>query len=294
MSFDVSDVLRDEDVRLPGGPRLAVRRADGDRRPFLLVHGLASNARIWDGVALRLADAGHPVVAVDQRGHGRSEQVDEGYTTPQCAEDLRALCGELGLVGDRAPVVVGASWGGNVVVHFAAAATEHGGVAGVALVDGGFIWLGARYPTFEQCWAELAPPVIGDVSLAEMSRRFREWFADFPPEGVEGQLANLTADADGRAVARLARDHHRQILRSLWELDPAPLFPQVTVPALVAVAVPADAPDDRPGPERAAALLPDAVVSRYVGAHHDLGAQQPDRLAAELLELATRAEGVRS
>jgi pimeloyl-ACP methyl ester carboxylesterase len=290
----VGDVLRDDEVRLPGGPRLAVRRAEGAGRPFLLVHGLASNARIWDGVGRRLADAGHEVVAVDQRGHGRSEQVADGYTTPQCAQDLHALCGQLGLVGDRAPVAAGASWGGNVVVHWAADAAAHGGVAGVALVDGGFIRLGERFATFEQCWAELAPPVIGDVSYAEMSRRFREWFADFPPEGIEGQLANLTEDADGRAVARLTRDHHQQILRSLWELDPTPLLPRVTVPVLVAVAVPADGPHPRPGPAQAAALLPDVVVSRYVGGHHDLGAQQPDRLAAELLELAARAEAVRS
>ena len=86
-----SDPLYDDEVRLPGGPRLALRRADGDRRPFLLVHGLSSNARLWDGIARRLAEAGHQVVAVDQRGHGRSEQVDDGYTTAQCAADLAAL-----------------------------------------------------------------------------------------------------------------------------------------------------------------------------------------------------------
>ena len=38
-------------------------------RPWLLVHGLASNARLWDGVAWRLAQQGHPVVAVDPRPH---------------------------------------------------------------------------------------------------------------------------------------------------------------------------------------------------------------------------------
>ena len=45
----------------------------GEPVPFLLVHGLASNARMWDGVAQRLADAGHPVATVDLRGHGRSK-----------------------------------------------------------------------------------------------------------------------------------------------------------------------------------------------------------------------------
>jgi pimeloyl-ACP methyl ester carboxylesterase len=280
--------LYDDEVRLPGGPRLALRRGDGERRPFLLVHGLSSNARLWDGTAARLLAAGHQVVAVDQRGHGRSEQVPDGYDTPQCAADLAALCGELGLVGDRAPVVAGQSWGGNVVLHLAA---EHGGAAAAAFVDGGFIWLGERYPTFDECWAELAPPVLDGVPYAELVERFHGWFAGFPPEGVEGQVANLV-EVDGTARPRLTREHHRDILRSLWEIDPRPLFGKVDVPALIAVAVPADGDDPRTGLRLAEEQLPDVVVSRYVGAHHDLHAQQPDRMAADLLALAARADAV--
>jgi pimeloyl-ACP methyl ester carboxylesterase len=280
--------LYDDEVRLPDGPRLALRRGDGrgDRRPFLLVHGLSSNARLWDGTAARLVAAGHPVVAVDQRGHGRSEQVPDGYTTPQCAADLAALCGELGLVGDRAPVVAGQSWGGNVVLHLVA---EHGGVAAAAFVDGGFIWLGERYPTFEECWAELAPPVLDGMTVADISERFRDFFDGFPPEGVAGQLANLT-EVDGTARARLTREHHREILRSLWEIDPRPLYGKVDVPSLIAVAVPADDADPREGLRVAEERLTDVVVSRYVGAHHDLHAQQPDRMTADLLALAERAD----
>ena len=280
--------LYDDEVRLPGGPRLALRRGAGPGRPFLLVHGLSSNARLWDGTAARLVAAGHEVVAVDQRGHGRSEQVAAGYDTPQCAADLAALCVELGLVADRAPVVAGQSWGGNVVLHLAA---EHGGAAAVAFVDGGFIWLGERYPTFDQCWAELAPPVLDGMTLTDLTERFRDFFDGFPPEGVAGQLANLT-EVDGFARARLTREHHRDILRSLWEIDPRPLFGKVDVPSLIAVAVPEDGDDPRDGLQVAAEQLPDVVVSRYVGAHHDLHAQQPDRMAADLLALAARAEAV--
>ena len=47
------------------GLKLHVRRWDGDGIPFVLVHGLASNARTWDVVARELHAAGHPVVAVD-------------------------------------------------------------------------------------------------------------------------------------------------------------------------------------------------------------------------------------
>ncbi len=61
-----------------GSPDLHASPGPGPA-PFLLVHGLASNARTWDGVAARLAAEGHPVVAIDQRGHGLSDKPDDGY-----------------------------------------------------------------------------------------------------------------------------------------------------------------------------------------------------------------------
>src|SRR5215468_3851938 len=47
----------DERVQVPG-TALHVRRWPAAGRPFLLVHGLASNARLWDGVAAVLAARG--------------------------------------------------------------------------------------------------------------------------------------------------------------------------------------------------------------------------------------------
>ncbi|MEZ4718179.1 MAG: hypothetical protein R2851_19105 [Caldilineaceae bacterium] len=38
----------------PQSLALHVREWPGDRQPFVLVHGLASNARTWDQVAARL------------------------------------------------------------------------------------------------------------------------------------------------------------------------------------------------------------------------------------------------
>src|SRR6266540_576228 len=61
------------------------------RRPFVLVHGLSSNARLWDGVAGRLAAHGHPVYAVDLRSHGESDRPAEGYDTATAAADLDAV-----------------------------------------------------------------------------------------------------------------------------------------------------------------------------------------------------------
>ena len=46
--------------------------------PIVLVHGLASNAMLWEGAAIALSSLGHLVTAVDLRGHGLSEKPDTG------------------------------------------------------------------------------------------------------------------------------------------------------------------------------------------------------------------------
>ena len=67
------------DRAVPGdGVSLHARDWGGNGQAVVLLHGLASNARIWDGVAPRLAGAGLRVVALDQRGHGASDQPASG------------------------------------------------------------------------------------------------------------------------------------------------------------------------------------------------------------------------
>src|ERR687889_308919 len=66
------------DRAVPGdGIPLHVRDWGGGGRAVVLLHGLASNARIWDEVAPRLVGAGLRVVALDLRGHGDSGQPGE-------------------------------------------------------------------------------------------------------------------------------------------------------------------------------------------------------------------------
>jgi len=70
------------DRSVPGDGITLYARDWGDgsaAHPIVLLHGLSSNARIWDGVAPRLAGAGLWPVAIDQRGHGESGQPSSGY-----------------------------------------------------------------------------------------------------------------------------------------------------------------------------------------------------------------------
>ena len=138
-----------------GGASDVAGRGDSTGEPtsFLLVHGLASNARMWDGVAERLSEAGHPVATVDLRGHGRSAKPDAGYDVATVADDLATLIERLGF--DR-PIAAGQSWGGNVVLELSARHPES--VRAIACVDGGWLDLQAAFPDWDACRTALAPP----------------------------------------------------------------------------------------------------------------------------------------
>ena len=259
--------------------RLRHRAAAGTGTPFLLVHGLSSNARLWDEVAVALAAAGHPSWAVDLRGHGESDAPESGYDTATAADDLAAVIDALGL--DR-PVVAGQSWGGNVVVRLAAAHPKLPGAVG--LVDGGWIDLHSAFPDWESCERVLRPQDIDGRPADAMRQWLESAHADWSATAKEATLANMRVRPDGTMERRLTIPRHLDILRSMWDDPPGPDLPRVTVPALL---LPATGPDDeRAAPvHRAAAALPAATVRWYPGSDHDLHAQHPDLLAADLLTL---------
>ncbi len=68
----------------------------GAGTPILLIHGLASTVHIWDLVAPHLTTHGH-VIALDQRGHGLTEQPDAGYDFATITADLANFAAALGI-----------------------------------------------------------------------------------------------------------------------------------------------------------------------------------------------------
>lgn len=267
--------------------RTLERGMQHDARPFLLVHGLASNARMWDGVADELARHGHPVVAVDQRGHGRSSKPDDGYDFATVVGDLLVLIESLGWT---APVVVGQSWGGNVVVELAA--SHPTAVAGVVAVDGGFIELADRFHTWDECRVTLAPPRLVGTPASTIERWIREAHADWPESGIVGSLSNFEIREDGTIAPWLSFDRHMMILESLYHHRPSTRYGSITAPALL---VPADTGsvewthDKRIAVEAALAALRDGQVRWFSPAHHDIHAQHPIELAEVLLDFVQEA-----
>lgn len=262
----------------------ARRWSGGDGRPVLLVHGLASNARLWDEVGARLAAAGHPVVAVDLRGHGSSASVPDPVPGPgptlTAAADLAEVLAALGWA--RA-VVAGQSWGGNVVLQLAA--DRPGLVHGLALVDGGWLHLGDRWLSLAAAWTVLAPPSFEGVTASALRARLAASHPDWSPAAIAATVANLREHGDGTVRARFDRDRHREVVASLLLHRPREVYAKVRCRTLLLAALPGP-PGSRELVDEAAAALPHAELVEFPGADHDLHAQHPDRVAALIGTLA--------
>jgi pimeloyl-ACP methyl ester carboxylesterase len=280
----MSDRVTESRVTVAPGVTLHVERRDGDPTlaPFVLVHGLASNLRLWDGVAEELAARGHTVVALDQRGHGRSDAPESTYGNATAVADLYAAIGALGLVR---PVVAGQSWGGNVVLEYGCRFPQE--TRGIVCVDGGIIELADWFPSWEACVAAMTPPTLTHLTLAELEARIRASSPQLPERGVAAALECFRVREDGRIEPRLARHRHLQIVRSLWEARPSARYKELTVPTLLVLADTGDAARTerkRHAEARARASAPYVRSHWFSPALHDVHSQYPDRVAALLAD----------
>ena len=221
-----------------------VRPEGGDRQePILLIHGFASNHRVnwvdprWTGV---LSHDGRRVIALDNRGHGRSQKLyDPGaYHTETMAGDALRLLDFLGL--DRVDVM-GYSMGARIGAFLTVAHGERvrslvlGGLGG-HLVDSVGLPIGIAEALEAPALAGLSDP---------MQRLFRGF-----AESTGGDL---------RALAACIRGSRQ----SLSPLELARIF----CPTLIAIGTRDDIAGD---PRKLGALIPDAETLDIPGRDHNL------------------------
>lgn len=256
---------------------------------YLLVHGLASNARLYDGVAEELTGNGAVAAAVDLRGHGRSDKPETGYDYETLTADLLAVLDHLaGRPGwPSRVIVVGQSFGANLVLELAARHPER--LAGAVCIDGGTIDLRRRFSSFEEVSEVLRPPSLIGTPLSELESRFREGHPDWPEAGIAGSLANFEVRPDGTVAPHLSLDNHLRILRTMWESSPTDLYGRLEVPVLFIPARSAGAPAGWAAAKEESTAEATSSIERatasWIEGDHDLHAQHPKEVA-QLLEQA--------
>ena len=259
----------------------------GSGQPVVLLHGLASNCRIWDLVAPILSSQ-FRTLALDQRGHGRSFKPDSGYDFATVVSDLDGFTSAVGI---QNPVLVGHSWGGDVALEYAVA--NPGKVRGLCFVDGGTIEISGRPNwTLEDAKHEMAPPVWKSVTLEAFRARLRSRSIAMDDDLVEQiVLANFRALEDGTITSRLSRDNHFKIIEALWEHRPSELYPHVECPVLM---MPARQRNGAPSPTRrfwregaiarAESLLPRSKTVWMEDSIHDVPLQRPSLVASTIVD----------
>ena len=257
--------------------------------PILLVHGLASNARIWDLTAPLLA-RDFRVAAIDQRGHGQSDKPTDDYAIATIAGNLVGVVHALGWIR---PLIVGHSWGANVALQLAA---DHPALpGGIVLLDGGTTELAALM-SLEETLERLAPPRLAGTPRAAFLEGLRaRWAAEPLSQAIEDAImGNFAIDAEDRIAPHLTYENHLKIVRAMWEQRPTQLFARIACPTLI---VPAEMPptDERAAQwldlkRRSVAAAATAIPhARVVWAHdsiHDVQLQRPEWLAETIATFA--------
>jgi pimeloyl-[acyl-carrier protein] methyl ester esterase len=87
--------------------------SSGTGNPVLLIHGWSFNSRVWKGQIEQLKNY-FQVIAVDVRGHGKSETGKDGFSLQQVASDLDKILKKLEL---NEVNVVGWSMGGSIAIR---------------------------------------------------------------------------------------------------------------------------------------------------------------------------------
>jgi pimeloyl-ACP methyl ester carboxylesterase len=203
----------------------------GEGEPLVLLHGLTGTGDDWRHVfdldALALS---HHVIRPDARGHGRSTNPSGAFTFRQCARDVLALLGALGVEHARA---IGVSLGAKTLLHLAT--EQPGRLSAMVLVSATprfpegtravFRAAAAASHTPEEWTAMRARHIQGDEQIAALwalPRRFAEDPTDmaFGPDTlarVEARTLVVSGDRDPLYPVELAVELFRGIPRaSLW------------------------------------------------------------------------------
>ncbi|MER7820882.1 alpha/beta hydrolase [Streptomyces sp. NPDC096153] len=253
-------------IDVSGGHLVVKEEGTGDGAVVMLHAGVADH-RMWDSVTATLRQ-GHRVVRYDLRGFGESSPAAQPFRD---ADDLITVMDSLGVAE---AVLVGASYGGKVVLE--AAALHPDRVQGLVLFAPprpGHEWSEAveRYAEAEEAALD-----AGDLDLA-VRVNMDMWVRG--PERSWDEALGRHAEAIRESMrVSLANQKYRDEFGE----SPEPAFDDnlgtIETPAVVAVGT-QDVVDFQQIAEHLAGSLPNAELVRFSGTGHLIGLERPDEAA---------------
>ena len=253
-----------------------------EAQPIVFHHGWPLSADDWDNQMLFFLAEGYRVIAIDRRGHGRSDQVSEGHDMDHYASDASAVVESLDL---RNAVHVGHSTGGGQVARYVAKYGQpQGRVAKAVLVS-------SVPPLMVKTDANPGgtPVEVFDGFRKALAANRAQFYLDvasgpfygFKRDGADvsqGTIQNWWR----QGMIGSAKAHYEGI-KAFSETDQTEDLKTITVPVLVM-----QGDDDQVVPYKNAALLQDkllanSVLKIYPGFPHGMHTTHADTINADIL-----------
>lgn len=259
-------------IEVEPGVRIFVQDL-GEGSPVVLVPGFGMTHEVWDRQVRVLTGAGHRVICLDQRGHGRSDKPLAGYEVDRLASDVVAVVDALEV---DTFALAGWSFGGQV--SFRVAARIPARVTKLLIIGSNAV-RATRSPDFP-FGADQTSTVATMVSL-ESANRFaarrqtiRSAFASEPdPTLLEWMVQQFAMMPSWSAVA----GYH-----SMLETDLTEDVAAVTMPVLQ-VNGDSDPLHSRSGADWLTERLSDARLAELPGCGHFPMFEAPDEFDQALL-----------
>lgn len=176
-----------------GGLRIAADSWGDPAGPLVVLqHGGGQTRHAWKGTGEALGKAGYHAVAFDARGHGDSDWPPDGvYSQDVMVEDLKCVVAAL---GNRRPVLVGASMGGGT--SLVAIGEDHVDATALVLVD---ITPRIEPEGVEKIMAFMRERPEGFASLEEVAEAISRYQPHRRrPANLDGLAKNVRVGEDGR------------------------------------------------------------------------------------------------
>lgn len=253
-----------------------------EAQPIVFHHGWPLSADDWDNQMLFFLAEGYRVIAIDRRGHGRSDQVSEGHDMDHYAADASAVVESLDL---HNAVHVGHSTGGGQVARYVARYGQpQGRVAKAVLVS-------AVPPLMVKTETNPGgtPIEVFDGFRKALAANRAQFYLDvasgpfygFNRDGADvsqGTIQNWWR----QGMIGSAKAHYEGI-KAFSETDQTEDLKTITVPVLVM-----QGDDDQVVPYKNAALLQDkllanSVLKIYPGFPHGMHTTHADTINADIL-----------